>query len=131
MSISMSPLADRPAGISEEDILLAVLHKVQGQFKEEHLITALDEVARKHSGMFLMFQKNPNGGNRTVWDLMRQFATSGSLIRQGMTDWFRVSPHTYGAYGRKKFDLFTPAQREEFKRIAWRVSELARAEAAA
>lgn len=117
---------DRPVGVLDEDVLLAVLHFVSGHFTEEQVIRAMDEAAAAYGGMFSVFQKHPNGGCRQVSDMLLMFAIGGSVRRPNLKEeWLESTPHTQGLWGQLKARQFNRDCQAAFGEIALRIMDLA------
>lgn len=106
-----------------EDIVIATLHAVGSETKlvdDERLATAFDKAAQE-CPLFSPFRKHPQYGySRLLSEALQTLDLGGGIVRDNAPlQYFRVSKHVVGDYGKSKWGLLqSPAEKKAVRKVA-------------
>jgi hypothetical protein len=108
---------------SPDDLLTAVLHKVGREARivdDFELAKIFDRAAPTGVGEFVQFKLHPQYHfSKLLSDTLQVLDHGGSIIRENPAQqYFRVSPHAAGPYGKEKFDALDPNEQRLVAEIA-------------
>lgn len=90
-----------------EELLTAVLHKVgpDVRMNDKAVTQVIGEIAAKKEGLLDGFAVHPTYKySPKLEDCVTNLTHGGSIIREGITSYFRSSPHTAGPYGKSLYE---------------------------
>ena len=115
-------------GVSPEDLLLAVLHKVGTDVRlvnDVRLAALLNEMAQAAPDVFAEYAWHPQyHDSKTLRNALQVLDLGGTIIRENASiKNFRVAPRVAGEYGKKKFESLDESAREAVAQLAERIKE--------
>ena len=117
-----------------EDIVMATLHVVGSNIRivdDERLANVFDEMAKEHP-IFEQFRKHPQYNySKLLSETLQTLDLGGGILRDNAPlQYFRVSAHLAGEYGKAKLDKLQPADEKAVRKLSEKIiSEFSTAEA--
>jgi hypothetical protein len=113
--------------IPPEEVVLALLHVAGNQVRirdNRELNKILDRAADEHPDLFGPFHSHPQyGTSLTLHDVLLKLKLGGSIIYEGLSEYFRASNYVADEYGKVFVDKLTLAQQAAVKETATRVQQ--------
>lgn len=122
------------SGLFPEDIVMATLHVVGSNIRlvdDERLAKVFDEMATEYA-IFEKFRKHPQYNySKLLSETLQTLDLGGGILRDNAPlQYFRVSAHLAGEYGRAKLDKLQPDEAEAVRKLSKKIiSEFSTAEA--
>ncbi len=113
-------LGPMPRGFFDEDVVFAILSRITDSFHPDNLDRELRRACKEYGGIFAEFNEHGHYSySKRFSDIRAQCIHTSTLwYTSGELREVKCSEHVRGPWGAKKYQRFTPRQREVIDEIA-------------